>query len=102
MSDSVGIYALIAAVCLIFGAQGYLAILYILFYRNGCKPMFTRREAMYLGAILFCVAGIFTIVAAYSQTTMPQLSAAFGASTMAGAAAQHCWAFRGAFAKRVK
>ncbi|MEO7202869.1 MAG: hypothetical protein ABI431_08395 [Candidatus Tumulicola sp.] len=102
MSDSVGIYALIAAVCLIFGAQGYLAILYILFYRNGRKPMFTRREAMYLCAILFCAAGIFTIVAVCSQTTMAHLSAAFGASTMTGAAARHCWAFRRAFAKPVK
>ena len=102
MSDSVGIYALIAAVGCTVGARAYLAILYVLFYRNGRKPMFTRRETMYLGAFLFCAAGIFTLAAAYAQTTMAHLSVAFGASALAGAAAQHCWTFRSAFTRRVK
>ncbi|HEY3675229.1 MAG TPA: hypothetical protein VGK84_04500 [Candidatus Tumulicola sp.] len=102
MNDPIAIYPLIVAFGLILGSQSYSAILVVLFRLNGPKPMFTRREAVYLGIALFCVSSIMATAIAYQGAPPTRFSLAFGGAAMAGAGLRHCWLFRAAFAKRVR
>ncbi|HXM06375.1 MAG TPA: hypothetical protein VN936_02865 [Candidatus Acidoferrum sp.] len=102
MNDPMVVYPLTVAIALILGSRIYIAILVVLFRLQGRKPMFTRREAVYLGIAFFCVSSIMAAAIAYQTTSMMQLSLAFGAGAMAGAGFYHCWLFRAAFAKRVR